>query len=409
MANSVKQLTAILLIILILFTTACWSKSEIDELAFIMVIAIDRAEDGNYLVSFKIAKPRAQIKGGDKDGGSQGKQFLVFGFKVANISEAAVSLYKALDKAPFFGQTRDVIISEEVAKQGINPILDHLSRFYRLRRNILLFIAKGKALDVIETKISGTPVPGLNFAARIDNSNENNLTEEITVGNFLSKLAADKIQPIVPGIRRVSNRDPEIAIMETEEIAIDKIAVFKGDRLLGWLNDDETRGYMLTTNKGSRSWITVPFETDSQFVYLLKQTKMSKKIEMENGLPTIKLKFTADAVLMEVNEPVGHEHTPSNWPANMPEMEALASEKVRSDINQAVAKAQEFNSDIFGFGQLVYREKPEVWRGLESHWNEEIFPNLRVSVDAEIKVKRSGSTVSPPYTPKEERNLPVVE
>lgn len=55
----------------------------------------------------------------------------------------------------------------------------------------------------------------------------------------------------------------------------------------------------------------------------------------------------------------------------------------------AVAKAQELDSDIFGFGAELNRTNPEKWAELRERWDEE-FPRVDVQVEVKAKLRRSG-------------------
>ena len=54
-------------------------------------------------------------------------------------------------------------------------------------------------------------------------------------------------------------------------------------------------------------------------------------------------------------------------------------------------KAQkEYNSDIFGFGMLIWRKYPKEWKDYyKNMWNE-IFPNLDVAVHVRSTLLRGG-------------------
>jgi spore germination protein KC len=393
-----KRHVAALIFLLLVLTTGCYGKTEIDQIAMVTSIGFDKGTDNNYLISFKISKPK--IKGEDKS-----KAYMLYTFDSKNTSEAADQLYKVIDKTPFFGQARLIIISEELAREGITPIMDYVSRHYHIRRNVKLLVAKDKVYKILDVNISGEEYFALNISSRIKNLNRDTQNENITIGNFSSKLAVGKIQPVIPRAEILSKNDPNIKFPEKQqEIAIEDLAVFKGDHLIGWLNSDETVGYMYTTGKASRSTIFVPVEENQHIALLLGKYKLSKKIEEEDGLPVIKISFAASANLEEAKANV----TAKTWQDFTNSGEKAAGKAVQELIENAVNKSKGYNADIFGFGQLIFRERPDLWRTLEPQWDE-IFPNLKVVVEANVTIKRSGATTSPPFESKEERNTPIIE
>ncbi len=399
-----KRLASLLLCLTILITPGCWNKVEINELAFIMAIGIDTAAGNSYLVSFQIAMPAG--KGGEE---AQGKtRNITLSFKSPNLREAAMQLNKTLDKAPFTGQTRLVVFSEGLARQGLIPVMDYLTRFYRLRRNVNLLVTKGRAADLFQTGPSGGDVPALNLAQRVEACNKWGLDEKITVGNFTTKLATGKIDPVIPGVEVLSGKTGEIRFpANQEELAVRELAVFRGDRLQGWLDEEETRGYMYTTGKALRGHVTVPFKEKESFQLFLVKPKISEKVAVEDGQPVIKLKVTSDADLVEAAASL--DSSPEKWHQIGPDITAKAGEVVQGEILSAVKKAQEtYRSDIFGFGQLIYRDKPDLWRQISAEWQEE-FPRVKVEVEADICLRRSSATVNPPYPSEDKERLPLGE
>lgn len=175
-----KKVLALILSLTVLFAPGCWSKIEVNELAFIMCMGIDPAPDGEYVVAYQIAVPTGK---GGREGKAAEARTVCLAFKAPNLREAAVQVHKTLDRAPFSGQMRLVLFSEQVARKGLAPVFDYLTRFYQLRRNVNLLVVKGKVEELFQTTPSGSEILGLNLSERIEATNKLGLLEKITVGN----------------------------------------------------------------------------------------------------------------------------------------------------------------------------------------------------------------------------------
>ncbi|MDD4298722.1 MAG: Ger(x)C family spore germination C-terminal domain-containing protein, partial [Bacilli bacterium] len=69
-----------------------------------------------------------------------------------------------------------------------------------------------------------------------------------------------------------------------------------------------------------------------------------------------------------------------------------AESLIVKNIKQLVAKAQkEINTDIFGFGNLVYRHDPLLWKKLKNNWDE-VFMEIELDVTSKVKVMNTGFT-----------------
>ena len=60
--------------------------------------------------------------------------------------------------------------------------------------------------------------------------------------------------------------------------------------------------------------------------------------------------------------------------------------------NQAIEKAKDLKTDIFGFGNSIYKAHPKYFNEIKDRWNTELFPNYRTNVSANIKLISKGST-----------------
>lgn len=71
--------------------------------------------------------------------------------------------------------------------------------------------------------------------------------------------------------------------------------------------------------------------------------------------------------------------------------ERRAAESLRGRIESTLARSQEFNSDILGLGNLIYRKNYRLWNEIGEHWDE-IFPTLVVDIEVHVNITRTGLT-----------------
>jgi len=77
------------------------------------------------------------------------------------------------------------------------------------------------------------------------------------------------------------------------------------------------------------------------------------------------------------------------------ELKLQSQEFIKKGILDLVNKVQkQYKSDIFGFGNTVYRHMPDIWKTLEGDW-EDVFSKLPVNVNVEVVIKGSGLTKVP--------------
>ncbi|MGI6165963.1 MAG: Ger(x)C family spore germination C-terminal domain-containing protein [Limnochordia bacterium] len=72
--------------------------------------------------------------------------------------------------------------------------------------------------------------------------------------------------------------------------------------------------------------------------------------------------------------------------------EVVPAQSVRlamGETKKVLSTAQALNSDIFGFGWMLYRKEYKHWQGMEADWDE-IFPQITLKMDVRADIRRSG-------------------
>jgi spore germination protein KC len=68
------------------------------------------------------------------------------------------------------------------------------------------------------------------------------------------------------------------------------------------------------------------------------------------------------------------------------EIENIASETVALRLSQLIERVQrDYGSDIFGFGNTLYKHHKKYWDEVSEHWDD-IFVSLDIKVEAEVKI-----------------------
>ncbi|NLT94509.1 MAG: hypothetical protein GXW85_03070 [Clostridia bacterium] len=142
-----KRYLFLLVVIIPLLFSGCWDKKEINQIGFAVGLGLDK-EGGDYQITTQMALP-ALLEGGG--GGEEPPVWLVSG-KGRTIFEAIRDVNTRSARKPFWGHLNVIVFGEEVAKDGLVPVLDLLSRGKELRRSNYVVVAQGKAKDILEAQ-----------------------------------------------------------------------------------------------------------------------------------------------------------------------------------------------------------------------------------------------------------------
>ena len=154
-AGKVVALT-VLLALMATLLTSCWSAREIDHLAFIAAMGIDREDEGIKLTVQIIV---GGAGGGGGEGEGSGAPVWVTSSTGNSLSEAVFNLNQIISKTPFWSHAYVLIIGEELAREGIAEVLDWVGRDRQMRDRVLIAVAQGKAEDILMVEPKMTQLP----------------------------------------------------------------------------------------------------------------------------------------------------------------------------------------------------------------------------------------------------------
>jgi len=389
-----------LLIVIVPLLTGCWSRHEVNDVAIVLGIALDKAKDGNIRLSLQIAVPKASGGGSESAQGSgTAKSTMMVSAEGASIMEAYRIIQEKIPREVFFAHSRVIIVGEELARDGVSSILDFFSRHRQSHlRNYLLF-TKGEAADILQAD----PQFESALAEEIREKEKMGIGVAVRVREFWGRVLAEGEEPVAA---QVSNLPLETEKQnEGKETGTSKripsitgAAVFRGDRLVGWLTDKETRGILWIRNEFKSGILTVPIPNKKGGGRIGAQIwKVSTKMKpiFRNGKLVIKIETYGDVEIFENTSKLDLGN-----PIVLNALQSMFEKDVRTRIQLTLDKAQrKLKSDIFGFGQAVYRTDPKKWEThYKKRWNT-IFPNVEVEIDPHITVQGTGFTTKPMLLP----------
>lgn len=135
-------LRIILCILIIMLLTSCWNRRELNELAIVTGIGIDKAPDKEeYEVTFQIVNPSSTAT---STGANTGQSTTtVYSTTDRTLFGAFRKTSKKTARQLFFAHTQLVVIGEAFARSGINEIFDVFERSHELRLNSTVLVSRG--------------------------------------------------------------------------------------------------------------------------------------------------------------------------------------------------------------------------------------------------------------------------
>lgn len=387
-----KGAFCLLLVALVFTLSGCWSSRELGELAFVSAVGIDRGDDGELRVTLEMAKPMAI---GGEGGRTTEKAYWIAESTGQTVFDAMRNVLKRSTRRPFWQHNRFILMGESVAREGIGPYLDFFWRDGETRTNAFLLIARGApAGQLIQVEFDADAIPAEGAFGLVALTRQ--ALSKAAPSNLLQVLMALEMKGVEPTTAAVnlydrrSGQPTEVGNILREGARItaelDSTAVFKGDRLVGWLNDVEGRGLLWATGK-ARSGIVVidaPGAQEAKIALEILRSESKMEVEFVDGRAEASIKIEVTAAMGESQVELDPAQA-DLWRA----LELLLEEAVAGEITTAVSKAKELGSDIFGFGAALRLSDHKSWEGIADSWDT-FFLDTAVQVNVKAKLEHSG-------------------
>lgn len=369
----------LLIIPLILLLSGCYNYRELNELAITTGIAIDKEE--NYKVTIMIANSKKE--GSD---GSISPQATVYEGNGDTIYEAFKDTSLALSKQIYLSHIDVLVLSEEIAKNNLNDVIDFLFRYPQTRNNFQLVLAKDKkAGDILKITTPLETFPSQNLAKNLEITDKlQGFTYTVDFTEFVKTLTTEGVNPVLPSVTIIGdvesgNKNENIEENEPQTyLKLDMLGIFKDNKFVTYANGDESKGINIINNKVYILGVIINYN-DKKVVTEI--TEMKTDFEVKNNKVIINIKTNGS--IQEIDSNVNLDDNKV-----IEEIKNKDIEKIKEYVNKAIDLAQKNKTDIFGFGNYVYKND---YKNYNENWDEVIFPNLKAEINVDLKLQAKGS------------------
>ncbi|MBP2654600.1 MAG: putative spore germination protein [Firmicutes bacterium] len=388
-----KILLGILILLFPVFLTGCWSSHEVNTLAIAVCIGIDKTENG-YLVTEQVINPKAIAS----KRATNESPVVLYTAEGQSIGEIVQSLTTQSPRRIYHSHLRLVIFGEEVAKDGIQDIIDYFAREREYRTDFYFAVAKGTtAKEVLSILTPLESIPGISMYSSLETSESFWApTKSIKIIELINLITADGKNLVLPGIEisggTVTPNSTDI-LHQNNKLKKPKytgLGIFKKDKLIGWLNEDESKGYNYITGNVKKTVGNIYYDNKVKITVDVANVKSDMEAYLVNDKPAIAINIDMTG---KIKTAVGPLDVSKEENKNI--INKLSEDRVKYFCDKAIAKVRkEFKSDIFGFGEAIHREYPELWDKIKDNWNDEMV-DLPVNITVKSKLTQLGQIATP--------------
>lgn len=372
--------------------TGCWNYQEVENRYIVSGLAIDKGQQGHrYRLTFEVL----DISASGQDGQMKSKVIQADGNSIA---DAVDSASKLSDKNLFYSDCKIVVFSKQIAQEGLTQVLDWFNRDPKPRFTMQMFVSSEKTAGELfqaggqqggqqggqgsgqqggEGGQGGGGTQGSVISTQISNSMEavstGGKSKQMHLYDVDNVLLGEGKDLALPCLQKTKQKNPLVEVKGT--------AVFRGDKYAGFLNDDQTRYYLLMT--GAQNTIMLVGENPSKEDIALQiiRNKVSITPQITGDKVSIMVKVKMECAFDE-------ENSPQNILLNLgvKKVEGFAGKTLQENIGGQIRQEQkQLGCDIFGFGRRIYQENPKEWKKLKPTWQQK-FRTVSVEVEPDVTI-----------------------
>ncbi|SFA92941.1 spore germination protein KC [Cohnella sp. OV330] len=377
-----------------LMLSGCWDRTELNELAITSATSFDKTDKG-WTISYQVIIPSAISSGyGSGASGGGSAPITVYTTSGKTIREAVSRSVLESPRQLYFAHNRVLIVSERAARAGMNAILDVYFRQPEARETVNILIAEGDPSRMLRQLFAMQRISGEGLQSLIaKESRIDSMLPAVKVYEFAMSIVGDARSGVLPeiyigGSPDVNGTDQLSKTSLTARLKLGRLALFKADQMVGWLNQREALGVSFIADRIKFATFAFPCGNRGQTEQLgtFRITKSSTKLvpRRAGDRLTMDVRIRTEGALEEMNCALDLLD-----PSVLQQLEARLKEEIENFVDEAWEAVRTQKTDVLGFADAVHRHDPKYWKKLKKNWDEQ-FAAISMKTDVKVKIERVG-------------------
>ena len=376
------KIKRIILLLIIISLTGCYDSKELNNIAILTATEINKVDD-NYIINAEVVNPQAPDKQATK-----ASPFIIYTGTGKTIQEAYRQIKLSSSRYLYPEHLQVLIINENLAKQDISEVLDFYLRDPSIRTEFYILIGRDK--DILSIT---TPIEEISSSSINETIKTNNRFQGVTNLTTLNELTIMFLNPnneiILPSIKlknkkKESDTEENINNTKTDTMyELSGLAIFKDNKLLGYLDNNQSISYNILKNQVKSSILTYQCEKDN---YLSAEIIDSKsKITIKNN--QININVEANTTINESNCNLKLNEN-KNISSLEKDLAIYLKNNLENDINYI---RDNYNSDVFGFLDEIYKHNYKEYLKIKDNWYKDTYKNYPINITTKINIVSKGN------------------
>lgn len=345
----------VILLIILFALTGCSNYHELNDLAIVSAIGIEKEED-KYKVTLELYK---EVK--ESNSGSASKESEDLSGTGKSIDEAINNSSFASEKLLYFSHIQAIIIDSDLAKEGISSIMDYLSRNTDFSFVSYIVVSDDKKpSEILSKKDINNEIIGDAISSIFNTTDQNN--SAFVYNKYFEFLEEyiNKHQDVYAPLIKVKDK----------QIVIEEMAIFKDDKMVDTLDSLKTKAFSLLSNNTDSLYYKLSY---SGGYVVMRVFEGSSKIKIRDGKIVIDINVTSD--IDEANTEID-----TLDDENIKKLNKQMETAIKNDVENLLKTLEEKDSDVLGLNDVIYK----TYGNVKNNWKE---TEIEIKVNNEITKK----------------------
>ncbi len=361
----------------------------------------------SWTYQFAFLSPGAAAGGGRQgEGGGAGREpvTLSIAAEAENPIEALDAFRRSVARRPFLSHVQGIFIGEDLAREGIDEVVDFLERHPEIRRSANVLVTKGGAaarvlLDAARTLRGGS---GVVVTGLLEQAPEAGSIGQVRLGDFAQWLGSGEREAYAPAIELAPTLPPSVVPLPSAapdlrgaegmeagtaaspwQFRLSGIAVFRGRRLAGFLEGGEALAFALVRGGAQRGSLALDrhgFEGTVEIV----EVDPALRVRIEGSRLAATLEISVGARLAAASGPPR-----ASREVEADRIERAIKARLEDEVGRMLSSLQAWGTDALGIGRQLHARHPAVWHEVQDRWPE-AFARIPFSVSVRARLLAAG-------------------
>jgi len=340
---------------------------EMGDMALLRTMGVDAGEEAGQV--------RVTVSTGKRAAGLQGESQppLILSAAGESLSAACLSMQGLSDSYVFYGYVDQLLLGEEAALEGVEPVLDYFSRDVELGLGAQVWLVRGGTAQAAIEAGGETGVDSRLSTLQTDSEmGAAGITR--TAGEVFSSLLEQGCA-YLPALRAAGAEEGEqTALLEAG------YGVLRDGALAGCLEGESAKGLELLTGQTAEDIIEVDLPSGRAVARITEVSTRCEPVFQGEELTGLRLHCRAAAELAEFHEPMDQ--------GELAQLREALEERESLRLRQVMEQLRGWGTDCTALGSQVAQADPARWAKLRGTW-EERASTIPYEVSVQVSVSRT--------------------